>query len=360
MKKWQHDTQTDEKSRALPYDPTRDATDEHDITAPSVAVASARSTGGRSPIMMGFIALTLLGSIILAIVLTTAERDALNEFSVPDSSDLRCFVQVEEAINIRVGPDLAYERAWILSPEIVLEAHARTQTRWLQLANGWIYVEDAQLSPAAACDSLPVTDDPVLFQDDLPLPDEVEALNWFERLGDSFATDVNGWAAADDGTGVVVRQGALVLLTDGKQSPSAAPQDAPFTTDIDDAYVQFSVYWVANDATSRLFFDFRQNEQAGYRLVVGRDGTVQVLFAETLPNYEPISQPLSLRDLEPTEYDIGVLMHGALISIFVNGERVQEVAHDYALSGYYQLGLQGQQATLYIPRFELLTPPPSS
>jgi hypothetical protein len=345
------------ESRALPYDPGKMLVRRKAVTAPLKPLEEA--VRNRSPVMLVFGAIIILGMIMLAVVLAAGGEDDLGGIELSGiSASGSCMVVAPDDVNVRSGPGYDYERVWIMTGGDSDEAFNSFDQTWLRLESGWVAVSEITLQSSSACAQLPQSTDPVIYQDDITVPDAIDALEWHEILTESFATSINGWVESADGAGAQISEGELVLSTsDDGAAVTVYPADAAGWGDLMDGYITFRLQWsgAASD-DQQLGLNFRMDGPNFYQLSVTPEGDVG-LWRASSDGLTQMSQ-VRVRDVEVVERMVlGLLFVGEEMRVFVNDD-LRITTSDAAISqGRYHLELRGQNASVRITRFEVKVPP---
>jgi hypothetical protein len=336
------------RSRALEFDPADlQYRRKKDLTAPLKPLSSESSA--RSPLLV-----VLAAVILLVVVAGGVFVLAADDGSIPQGSNidkLTCNASPLQDANVRMGAGFDYSRAWILAAgesRLILE---QVDDEWYRIENGWLHKDDVSFVSATACQTLPESESPPVFADDIPLPDVLVDEGWQELLGESFAVDVNGWLAASDPSAATIREGELILFS-AESLSQLAPTQSSVPATLEDAYFAFRVEWVASDLEAEVLLFFRSGEKGAYQVAVRRDGTVSL----RRENGEVLAQQINAAPLNEL-YWVGVWAMGESISIFINGNLILEIDDASLTEGAYYLGLQGRDSSIRISRFEIRVPP---
>lgn len=252
-----------------------------------------------------------------------------------------CLVTANTDANIRIGPGLEYRRAWILNEGESRRATYRVGFEWFQIDNGWL--PRSAVSLKNACNDLPESQHPKLFEDDIELPKALLAAGWGETLGENFATNANGWVklAADEEARLV--EGELILAPDVEIAPT---RDNILS--YEDAYYTFEGYW--EDAT--LVFIFRRSEIGEYQLHIESEK----VYLRTFPDPKKIAE-FPIAPIVPKErFLIGILSDGSTLEIFLNNQTLVSIKDETLSEGRYAFKAQGGE--VHLRRFEVNVPLP--
>lgn len=353
----EHQDPTPRESIALSYDPGKAPSPHRMVTGPLRPFEPENKP--RSPIIIILAAMVLLGAIVGAVFFAAIDEEATADSPrLPMSAPL-CVVTAMQEISVRVEPDYAAPRAWIMNAGDTMQAVEQYQGGWLRLLNGWIARDAVTLSPEISCDSLPVTRTPLNFNDDLDVPD---GMNWPVLIEDSFATDTGGWLdSIGDSTLAALREGYLVLFspaeTNGPQARPVALSDERLN--LQDAYFAAQILWIASDLEAEVSITFRETDAGAYRVAARRDGALLLTFVPNSPTASPIALAdfVKISALTADEFILGVRVEGESLTVYINGDDILH-AQDDRLSdaGTFSMGLVGRQSTVYIRRFEVLAP----
>jgi hypothetical protein len=321
------------------------------VTAPLKPLEDA--VRNRSPVTLVFGAIIILGMIVLAVVLAAGGEDDLSGIELSGSAgSSACMVVAPDDVNVRGGPGYDYERVWILASGDTREALDGFEETWLRLEKGWVAVSEVTLQSSSACAQLPQTSELVLFDDDIRVPDAIEALEWHEILTENFATSINGWVESAGGAGAQISDGELWLST-AENTVSVFPADALSWGEMADGYITLRAEWsgAAGD-DQQLALIFRADGPNFYDLTLSRNGDLSLWLdadgSHTLINRASISEgPLVL----------GLLFAGEEIRVFAGDEEHFSASDSGLSAGTYRLELRGENAAIRITRFEVKIPP---
>ncbi len=340
------------ESRALAYDPASAPRHLEEVTAPMQAVSSGVKANHWLSLLI-IAALMMTGAVALLILLVVGGEDNAAPFARQPITPMPCQVRALSDVNVRSGPDFAYERVWIWPAEGTRQALERFGGAWYRLADGWVPASELDINSRTACQNLPEATQPfILFDDDIQPPREVVALDWHEQLSENFATNVNTWVGPDDAEVAILREGYLALFA---LSPERFPVVGPaLAAPLRSAYYTFRVRWVASSALAETFLIFQQTDERAYRLGLRRDGLI------TLTARGPDENRLLARRTWPLPSDapfvVGVLAEEQTITVYIDDDIVLTVAENPLPAGELQLGLVGQNTTIYVDRFEITAP----
>jgi hypothetical protein len=300
----------------------------------------------------------LLGLLVMLIFRLSAQGPSDQNF-VPARAAQNCELVSASPLNIRAGPGFDYSRIWVLEAGQSRRALAQNEAGggdWLALENGWVPRQAVQLNSIFICNQLPPSQGQLIFQDHLQVPASIAALDWYQILEESFATDLNGWLIPSPANTAAIREGNLVLFAFGGQTAQAYPQAAASYYPLSEAYYGLSASWIASDEQAEFRLKVRASEEGAYELRLRRDGALSL-------NWQPAIGPAAALDenflpgLAGSKFELGLLHQGTRLALYVNGQRRFEVRHDAPPAGNYALELSGTQASLQVHRFEILIPP---
>lgn len=336
------------ESLALPYDPAAMKPVRRVVTAPLQPLHLPPQT--RSPLLIVVLSAgIILGTIVLALLLSSARRDEVNEFQAQGTSTADCILVAVQDANVRIGPGYEYPRYWILPAGASERAYERVGEAWFRLENGWLPKETVTF--LGTCLTLPETAAPIIFDDSLDLPSAVAELNWLTILEENFATNVNQWVETAGGRGASIQKGYLEL----SDPPVVVyPQESPNFYRLEDAYYAFDLEWIAQDADSEAVLRFRVDGDKAYEVSLRPEGRVLLMLRT-----EGDRRSLAQAEAFPAgpRLTVGVLNWGQTISIYLNGERILQAEDATLDGGTYALGLQGSLGRVRISRFEIRVPP---
>jgi|GEM_PF-4391299 len=342
----------EKKSLALDYKPdTSPKAPPKGVTAPlnPDVVRQNRAAVDRSPLILGGVALMIVAGIALVIFLSIIENDNFNEFQpMPVVEVPKCWAESDSLLNVRSGPDFAYERVWMLPAEQRREVIAQTEdTLWLSLKNGWLPRDEVMLDTIEACETVPIDTETIVFSDDLQLPAAVEALEWGAVLEENFATDANEWL--ETSATLYLNEGSLILLGD---VPDRAFPARHAGDQHQDVYYGMAIEWVASGADAEVWFSFHaadDDPNRGYHVVMGRDGRLRLLAGDD-------ELQTVIQVLPTTRYEIGVLRIDESITIYLDGTQLFDLEDDAYADGGYHFRVVGEQASVQLKRFDVRTP----
>ncbi len=347
------------ESRALPYDPASAPRDLEEVTLPTKPQTSRG--GGRWPSLLIIgAALVLLGAALLLLIVSS-DAGRSTEFARQPITPVPCLLEAAAPVNVRSGPDYAYERVWIWDATNPERAYARLGVDWYRIGNGWVPAETVTPGSQNACNALPEDAVPVtLYDDDIEPPREVVALGWAEQLGENFATDVNGWVTDAEAEVAAIRRGYLALFAlDNTRFPLVSPRQMAQQAPLREAYYTFRIQWVASSRLAETFLLFQSDGEQGYRLGIRRDGHLTLVMRQA----DGGSRVLATRALPPipeAPFEVGVLSEDNALTVYLNDDIVLTVTENPLPPGALFVGVVGQNTTVYIDRFEITRPPDSS
>lgn len=341
--------QSDEKKTlALDYDPNREKLlRRHDVTAPLNPDNLPAPTATRSPMVLFVAALLIIVVIAAAVLLSLTIGDSSDSMLTEDTNpaSAACLITSPKAVNVRAGPDFAYERIWILeaqqSRQVFAQAEANT---WWRLANGWVPQAEVSPSDAEVCQALPAVESYELFLDTLTLPADIQALGWQAILGETFATDANAWLASSQN--IALQEGALTLFGDSDTLAYAQRLDISPT----DVYYGFRLNWVASGVDAVAVFRFHQQDDAAYQVALMRTGR---LVLSRVDGDNTVILGARRQAVMLDTFEVGVWRLADEVVIFVDGEVVLRDVDTTLNSGDYGFGVYGQNATVQIQRFDV-------
>lgn len=297
---------------------------------------------GLPPGILGLLAIGLLLGLVLILMMASADEEQGSSISVTDTPQA-CTVTANADVNVRAGPDIAYERLWIWDAGSRASVLERANTTWYRIDGGWVSRDDVTLEPRTDCEQLPSALNPQIVVETITLPDVVDELGWFDILDDSFSTNANGWLRPDE-TPATVELGQLHL-----QPEWVIPSDAPSFTALEDAYYGLLAEWGGNAGTLTLRVRYTDDE-TGYQIGWAQNGLIWLdrLMGET-------TERLAVADaVFPLDFQVGALLQGNTITVFVQGEPV--LTHELEATSSGTFALRSSESPVRVLRFTIRVP----
>lgn len=338
-----HMTAPDE-SRALAEDPTQNQHwQEQPLPIPARVVQPDDRILSPLVLIVGAVAmLFLIAGLVLQI--TEADGDQGNaSVSANDLSLAHCQVIALNDIDIRIGPDESYARAWILPAGHARVAVGKTADEWFQVTNGWLPNDPTNLifRPQNICHRLETVQQPTLYDDTIALPEIIAGLNWQAVLSESFATDSHQWYDQTADNDLKPQDGALLLASGMQVFPQTFEQ-----IETDEAFYTFHMEWLVNEPSARLILQIQD-----HAVQLGSDGQLTL----ALPATDQVLGEIQLAASE-AGVTLGVWISDVGWELFVDGMSVLSIQGEKADKGRYYLLLEGNGAVARIDRFEIFAP----